>query len=587
MATPVPRSSPPWWIPSVDTSRAGDLAKRLSVPSLLAHVLVSRGHGEVDAAKRFLNPDWQALRDPFGLKDMDVAVERIRRALLDRERILVFGDYDVDGITATTLVSRLFAVLGHPVQTFIPDRLSDGYGVTPAAADRIIARGDIDLVITVDCGVSDVAGVERLVGAGIDVIVTDHHVAPPTLPKATAVVNPMRADCTYPFKRLAGVGVAFKLAAALTETLSPRRQLTEEFRTFLLEATGLVALGTVCDVVPLIDENRVFTHFGLTSLVESPNPGLRALLEVSGLIGKTLEPHHLGFKVGPRLNAAGRMGSPDDALNLLTATSYQQAIDLAGRLDQLNTRRQALERGMLNQVTRSLRDGDADPAAGVVLTGKGWSPGITGIVASRLVDAHRAPAVLIAVRDGIGRGSGRSIAGLDLLEIVETLSSHLSNHGGHPRAVGFSIHEDKVETFAAALREKIAERMASHVPPPTLRIDAMLDDIHALEPGTVAALRRLAPFGEGNPPPLLLARGLNIPGHPRAIGRARRSMRLLLSTDTASPPVPATIQQPGLTPDQLKALSPCDAALIPDLKAREIQMRIKAIQPAAAQDTTA
>ena len=542
--------------------RVAELARALHVSPQFATILLHRGIQEVTQARQHLKPTWDTLNDPHRMKDMDRAVARIRRALLEKERILVFGDYDVDGITATTLLKRLFSVMGHPVAAAIPNRLQDGYGLNLAAAERIALEKKVDVVVTVDCGISDVQGVTYLKDHGIDVIVTDHHVAPPALPPAAAIINPMQPDCDYPFKKLAGVGVAFKLAWALATEFSPRRRMTEEFREFLFEAMGLVALGTVCDVVPLVEENRVLVSFGLLSLVQSPNPGLRALLEVAGLANRTLEPVHLGFKVGPRINAAGRMGLPEDALALLTSTSYQEAIDLATHLDTLNNRRQKLERSVLAQVTRLLEEQDLVPAEGVVLAHEGWSPGILGIVASRLVDLYHTPAVLLSLQEGCARGSGRSVQGFDLLDVLQASSAHLANFGGHASAVGFTVDLDRVEAFVADFRRRLKDKLSTFVQRSGLDVDCpvRLQDVSL---DLIRELERLKPYGEGNPPPLLLSRNVRIPGHPKWLGRKNRFLRFLVSQDLESSPVSAIIPARDLTPDRLKALSPCDIAFHP------------------------
>ncbi|MBN2491676.1 MAG: single-stranded-DNA-specific exonuclease RecJ [Planctomycetes bacterium] len=553
-----------WRIPAADPARVETLAAALHVTLPFARLLHSRGFLAPDAARRYLRPEFRDLHDPHLMADMEAAVARIRRALSERQRILVFGDYDVDGITGTSLLQRFFTLAGHPVAAFIPDRLTEGYGLNEASAERIAAAGDVDLVLTVDCGVSDRAGVALLKARGIDVVVTDHHVAPPELPPADALVNPMRADCPYPFKRLAGVGVAFKLAVALAEAFSPRRRASDEFKDFLLEATGLVALGTVCDVVPLVGENRVLVAHGLRSLAASPTPGIRALLEAAGVAGQPLEPVHLAFKVGPRINAAGRMGCPEDALALLAASSYPQAVERAARLDALNTRRQNQERSVLRQVERILEKETAGLETGIVLARSGWSPGILGIVASRLADAHRVPAVLIALQGEHARGSGRSVPGLNLLEVLARCQADLITCGGHAGAVGFTLRTDRAESFVAALGKALAERWAAGGAGSELTADAELN-LSELTPALLRELEDLRPHGEGNPPALFVARGVEVPGRARAEGPRRRQLRFLVRQGADRPPVSAVALGLGLEPGELKALAPLDIAYVPRL----------------------
>jgi len=562
MASPSPYPDVTWRIAEVNPERVRSLSRALRSSRQLSTILLNRGIHDADSARKFLRPDWSDLHDPFQIKDMRKAVDRIRQAVLDREPTLIFGDYDVDGITATTVLHRLFSLMDHPVTTIIPDRITEGYGLNRPAAERIVRSRRASLVVTVDCGVSDIEGVQLLKENGIDVIITDHHVAPPALPPADALVNPKRLDCDYPFKLLAGVGVAFKLAWAIATEFSPRRRMTDEFRDFLLEATGLVALGTVCDVVPLVDENRVLVTYGLKSLASSPNPGLRALLDVAGVSGRTLEPKHLGFKVGPRINAAGRMGCPEDALALLAASSYQEAIECANRLDRLNGRRQNRERVVLAQVNQMVETLPRPPSEGVVLAHENWSPGITGTVASRLVDAHGAPCVLIAVNDNQGRGSGRSIPGLNLLELLAGFKDRLLSFGGHAGAVGFSVSREAIDGFVRDFGTCIAERIASSSFEQRLVADCevrLKDITHKL----LREIEMLRPHGEGNPPPLFVSREVKIPGHPKSTGRKRKTLRFLVNQELTRPPIPATSSALRLGPSELKRIAPVDLAYVP------------------------
>ncbi len=555
----------PWTEPALDEPAATALAERLGVSTLLAQVLVQRGHRTPTDAAAFLRPDWSDLHDPLAMAGMEVAVERVRRALRERERILVFGDYDVDGISSVALLERLFDVMAHPVRTMIPDRMRDGYGLSENAAARILDGDPVDLVITVDCGVSDAAGVARLGAAGVDVIVTDHHVPPAELPPALAVVNPMRADCTYPFKRLAGVGVAFKFATAMIDAFSPQRRLTDELRAFLLEAAALATLGTVCDVVPLVDENRILVTHGLRSLAQSTNPGLRALIEVAGLAGRPLAPRDLGFKLGPRLNAAGRMGTPTDALELLTATSYQPAIDAANRLDTLNQRRQSIERSIVRQAERMLADaGGPSPRAGIVLAREGWSPGVLGIVASRLVDAHGVPVVLIGVNDGVGRGSGRSVPGFNLLEVVTTCGERLRTFGGHAGAIGLSVGADAVDDAVAALRAALEGALATFERGPWIDVDAIVP-LGALRIPSMRELDRLAPFGPANRAPIFLGHQVRTAGPIKPSGGGRRQFRTLLVDDATDQPISALLPPSTGTPPRLPRTR-FDVAYAPNIK---------------------
>jgi len=381
--------------------------------------------------------------------------------------------------------------------------------------------------------------------------------------------------------------VAFKLAWALATEFSPRRRMSEEFRDFLFEATGLVALGTVCDVVPLQEENRVLVSYGLRSLVDSPNPGLRALLEVAGLANRTLEPLHLGFKIGPRINAAGRMGFPGDALSLLTSSSYQEAIDFATRLDTLNTRRQNQERSILTQVLQTLEEKSHPVGGSVVIAQRGWSPGIMGIVAARLVDIHRAPAVLISMTETNARGSGRSIPGFNLLDVLKECQSYLTDFGGHASAVGFTLELDQVEAFVHDFHKLLREKLAGFFPESGYAIDHQVD-LQDLSQDLIRELDQLKPYGECNPPPLFLTRNVKIAGHPRPVGKKKKFLKFLVNQSGNTSPVSAIGPMGTMTPENLKALSPCDILHIPHRVFRGgqevLELRVKAIVKSGSRD---
>ncbi|MBI1851671.1 MAG: single-stranded-DNA-specific exonuclease RecJ, partial [Planctomycetes bacterium] len=422
MSEPTPRSVRRWVLRPQDPELGAHLAASLGVSPSIGQVLVNRGMRTPDEARAFLRPDLTQLHDPFLLADMEAAVERLRRALRDREPIVIFGDYDVDGLTSSALLHHFFRFLDASPFTIIPHRIDEGYGLTEAALARLPGSGGV--LVSVDTGIGSVEQVERMRERGIDVIITDHHEPTGALPRALAVVNPKRPDSTYPFRDLAGVGVAFKLVSALTNRLSPARKQSEAFRRFLLDALALVGLGTIADVAPLIGENRVLATFGLRALESCANPGIRALVEIVGLDSYRLQSPDIGFRLGPRLNAAGRMGSADVAFRLLTAETADEARSLAAQLDSENERRQDVERKLLATVRRRV---EADSTEGtalreapiLVLWDEEWHPGVIGIVAAKAVDLYHKPVVVIAACEGRCRGSSRAPEGFDLLGAIE------------------------------------------------------------------------------------------------------------------------------------------------------------------------
>jgi single-stranded-DNA-specific exonuclease len=501
------------------------LVRELHLPEPLCRLLVARGHAEPAQARAFLRPSLATLHDPSRLAGMEQAVARLAGALDRGETILVHGDYDVDGICAATLYTRVLRRLGATVVPFVPHRTRDGYDLG-AEGIRRAAAADARLILTADCGVVAHEAVEAARRVGIDVIVTDHHVPGATLPAAVAVVNPKRADCAYPDPDLSGTGVAFKVALALARA----RGLPDEAVHYALD---LVALATVADVMPLRGENRVMTRFGLRVLAESRAPGLRALIAAAGLSGKTLTAGHLSHVLAPRLNAVGRLDDADTGLRLLLADETEGPA-LANLLEEANLRRRAVDREILEQAVARL-DGAYDPERdrALVLAGPGWHPGVIGIVASRLVERYHRPAVLIALgKDGaLARGSGRSIPGFDLLAAVRACGDHLERFGGHAAAAGFDIRPDSIDAFASAFAEH-ARRVLPEAPVPVVRIDLDL----ALGEATPELVRYLAyagPFGAGNPTPVFAFRRVTI-GSAGRVGRDGHHLRLRLRDGDAA-----------------------------------------------------
>jgi single-stranded-DNA-specific exonuclease len=489
-----------WTVKAANQAAVQGLMATLGLTRLTAHALVHRGVTEAAEAGRFLDYDLQGVHDPFLMRDMDLAVDRIVAALEQRKLIRIHGDYDVDGVCATALMVRALRGLGANVDWYIPHRVDEGYGVSEEAIRKAGADG-VGLLITVDCGSSAVAQVALARELGVEVVITDHHRPGPELPE-TAMLDPWRADCEYPFKHLAGVGVAFKLVTALGR----RRGVHEGHEHRFLD---LVCLGTVADVVPLLGENRLFVQHGLRQLPTSKKTGLAALLEVSELEGE-IGSRQVAFVLAPRINAAGRMEHARDAVNLLLTTEVEEARRLAAQLSQQNARRRQEEQLTLEEAERLVQaQVDLSREKVIVLGREGWHPGVVGIVASRLVERYHRPTLLIAVSDGVGKGSGRSIAAFNLWEALCECAPLLTRFGGHHYAAGFGIKAEDITTLRTRINEVAETRLCVDDLAPSLALDAEAT-LEELTVENVQELGRLAPFGMGNPPPMLVSRDLRV-----------------------------------------------------------------------------
>src|SRR3954471_16502734 len=441
-ATPAERPvRPARWIlpPPPDEDAVRALSEALSLPEIVTRLLLIRGFVSSEDAKLFLRPKLDRLHDPSGFLSMDKAVERLARAIRNQEMVFVHGDYDVDGICSTTILTRTIRQLGGKVTPFIPRRIEDGYDLGDAGVDAAIAAG-ATVVVTCDCGTGAVSPVARLCKAGVDVIVTDHHLPSGELPDCLSVLNPKRSGCGYPDKELAAVGVAFKLALALARALGKNEN-------FIWGMMDLVALATVADVAPLRGENRVFVRYGLRMLSETQNIGMRALIRAAGLSGKPLTAGRIGFILAPRLNAAGRLGHALRGVELLLTEDEYHANVIARDLEELNNKRQELDHATLEQAREKVLQMDLDDTFGIVLADETWHPGVIGIVASRLVEEFGRPTVLIALSGDQGKGSGRSISKFDLHGALGKSQDLLLRYGGHRAAAGVTIERDKVGEF--------------------------------------------------------------------------------------------------------------------------------------------
>jgi single-stranded-DNA-specific exonuclease len=514
-------ANPRWeTLPSDDASAAA-LVAALGIAPIVARLLCQRGLGDPELAERFLNPSLEHLHDPMRLADMGVAVERILAAIERRERIAIHGDYDVDGVTSTVILRRALELLGADVTHFIPERLKDGYGLQPAAIDRLHADG-VKLIISVDCGIRGADAALRATELGVDLIITDHHEPDTALPAALAVINPKRHDCAYPDKYLAGVGVAFKLVQALCRRTGHDAWLPGFIK--------IAAIGTLADVVPLVGENRVIAKHGLELLTKGPHKvGLRALLDISGLAGKTIDSYHISFMLAPRVNAAGRMSTPDIATRLLLAsdeTMAEEVRKLAVQLDGENVRRQE-EEAEIVAAARKIATTDPDIGARTVLVvaGEGWHRGVIGIVASKLVDAFHRPAIVLSIEDGIAHGSCRSIARFNMLAALERCADLFIRFGGHKQAAGLALDASRIRELRLRINAVADETLGPEDLMPRLRIDGDLT-FRAITGSVAAGVASLAPFGAGNPRPIFAARGVEIIDGPRKLKERHLKMSL-------------------------------------------------------------
>lgn len=473
--------------------------------------MFQRGFRDAPSAAQFLNPRIEDLHDPFLLRDMDRAVERIRSAVAGREQIEIHGDYDVDGVTSTVVLKKALELAGAESGWHIPHRLHDGYGMQPPAVEEAAQRG-IRLIISVDNGIRAGAAIARANELGVDVIVTDHHLPEAELPPALAVINPNRVDCTYPNPNLCGAGVAFKLAHAILAGLGwPAARLHRVLESFL----KLVAIATVADIVPLTGENRVIVKHGLNGLGDVRNPGLRALLAAAGFAGRVPDAGEVGFRIAPAINASGRMESAGQAVRLFLTGDQEEADRIARELFALNVERQTAERLIVKEIfERCVETPVTDHDAALVLWGAGWHRGVVGIVASRVVERFHRPAVILGVENGVAQGSGRSIAAFHLLEALEGMRELFTKFGGHAHAAGLTLPESSLEAFRERLQAWAAERLTPEDMQPTVEVDAVLE-FGEINDALWQALERIAPFGMGNRRPLFGARGVQLAGPPQ------------------------------------------------------------------------
>lgn len=517
-----------WRLLPRDGMAADRLSVELRISPVLAQLLINRGIRAVEQARQFLASPLSSLHDPSLLPGAEDAAARIYQAARAGRRIAIYGDYDVDGITGTTILWRCLQLAGaQQVDFYVPHRMDEGYGLNDTALHTLKQQG-VEVVVTVDCGITSVREAATAHAIGLELIVTDHHEfrcegQTMVLPDAAAVVHPRLPGGNYPFPDLCGAGVAFKLAWAICRQFSQARRVTEAFQKFLLESMSLVALGTVADVVPLADENRVFVRHGLRSLRSAPSIGLRALLDTAKLLdGKALNAGHVGFQLAPRLNAAGRLGQARLAVELLATASEQRAVDLARYLEGQNDLRQQIERRIVNEAKEMVEaEYNLDKATALVLASADWHPGVIGIVAGRLVDRYARPVLMVSLKDDPGQGSGRSVPGFHLQAALCACADHLLSHGGHAAAAGFKVTAAALAPFRERFQEEAAKRMNGQARQHVLTIDAEVP-LSAMTVNLVKGIAALEPHGMANSRPLFLTGGLTIVGEPRKVGGGER-----------------------------------------------------------------
>jgi len=512
--------------------QAEELARALKVSPITAQVLINRQVTDVAQATSFLSPKLTELIEPDNMPGVSRAVERIKRALADKDRIAIYGDYDVDGITGVAILWHLLTILGAAVEYYIPHRIDEGYGLNKDAV-RQLAEAGINLLITVDCGITAVDEAALANELGIDLIITDHHQPADQLPEATAIVHP--ALESYPNPDSSGAMVALKLAWALANEFKTNGQTRSDLREFLLNATTLAAMGTIADVIDLRGENRILASFGLKALTESKLFGIRALIQSAELEGKDIDSYHIAFRLAPMLNAAGRMGHARLAVELLTSDSEMRCCQIAEYLKDQNNRRRRCQRKIFKEVREMITaTGLNHPdRKTIVLANETWHAGVVGIVASRVVDTFFRPTVLMNAADDIAQGSARSVEGFNIHAALTACSEHLISYGGHSMAAGLKIHKNKIADLARSLEEYACRNLTDEALESKLDIDAICS-IGRLNIHVVKELQRLEPFGQGNPAPVFATEGVRRISPPRRVGIRGDHLQIAISDNTGS-----------------------------------------------------
>ena len=487
-----------WQFYNTDKEKVKEISEKYNINRLLATILVNRDIVEEEKVNIFLNPTRNNFHNPLDMPDMEAALERVLKAIKKHEKTIIYGDYDVDGVTSTTVLKKFLEERGLDVDSYIPNRLNEGYGLNNNAINTIAKQG-YTLMITVDCGISAIEEIDYANSLGIDTIITDHHEPGENLPKAVAVVDAKRKDNKYPCRDLAGVGVVFKLIQAIGQKLDLEEK---EYLKYL----DIVCVGTISDIVPLVDENRVIAKLGLKLVEQTRNIGLKSLVFASGY--KKIDSTTVSFGIAPRINASGRMGHQEDALKLFLSKDSQEATKLTQKLNEYNTTRQEIEKEIYNEAVKKIEDESLANGNVIVVNGNGWHHGVIGIVASKISELYFKPCILLSFDDNIGKGSGRSIPGFDLHEALIHCSNTLDKFGGHAMAVGVTVEKNKLQDFKDAFEKYADEKNIKDISP-TINIDAEFN-LSEVKKEYVESLKMLEPFGEGNKMPLFAFKKLKI-----------------------------------------------------------------------------
>ncbi len=515
-----------WSLYPQDSDKRAFLAQRLDIPEPIAQILINRGINTVEEGEVFLKPALSRLYSPFCMKDMNLAVNLIYQVLEDAKKIAVYGDYDADGITATALLVSLLQDLGGDVTYYLPSRFTEGYGLNRAALQSLHHQG-VSLVITVDCGITSLEEVLYARQMEMDIIVTDHHQPQDVIPAAGAVINPLRIDCSYPFKSLCGVGIAYKLGEALLRKAAPGRENKIE------EYLDLVALGTVADVVPLLGENRILVSCGLQKMNENLRPGLQALCRVAGLRSEQISAGQIAFILAPRLNAPGRLGDAQPSLHLLLEKDPEAAQKIAEELQQANTRRREIEMEIFTEACNLVDEAELQEKKRLLLLGReGWNPGVLGIVAGRMTEKYHLPVILLALEGGTGKGSGRSFGDFDLTGALKKCSSLLLEYGGHRQACGLKLKEEEMTVLAKKLNSLARDYFQEEEPVQKVPVELVLE-AEMITPRLAECLEALEPFGQGNPRPIFAGENWSLV-RVREVGQGGRHLQLGMQVNNFS-----------------------------------------------------
>jgi single-stranded-DNA-specific exonuclease len=521
---PITLPTTQWRLSEGDSEIQDMLAREFSIHRIISRILTSRRILTADDADKYLHPSLNNLHNPLLMKDMQKSVQRLIKAINAREKILIYGDYDADGVTSVVVLLKFLREIIHTVSYYIPDRIKEGYGLNGPAIERMEADG-VSLLITVDCGISDHEQITYARSCGIDTIILDHHEVPQVLPDAVAIINQNRKDCNFPFKDLAAVGIVFNFLIALRGRLRKDGFWKNRKYPNLREYLDLVALGTIGDICPLVDENRIFAKIGLDLITECKRVGLQALKEICGIENQVIDSGKASFCLIPRINAAGRVASANEAVQLLLTEDITEARLIAQDLEMHNRKRQTMERNILNEILAEIeRTIDPEKVRSFVFASDRWHPGVIGIVASKLVDRFYRPTILISLKDGIGKGSGRSVTDFNIYEGLKECDSLLLSYGGHRYAAGISIKEEDIEEFSCMLEDIISKEIDISDFVSQTNIDAIcnLSDInHEL----LSQIGKLAPFGSGNPEPILCVRNISVTSQ-SVVGNNHLWMRL-------------------------------------------------------------